>query len=394
MSNALSDRRRLAALRGTGLLDEPPSEALDRLTKLATRMLGVPISVVSLIEESRQFYAANTGVGDPWASQRGSPLSHSFCKHVVETGEPIIVEDARLVDFLRDNLAIPDMGVIAYAGIPLDVGGEVIGTFCAVETSPKKWSAADIEALHTLADAAIAELNLREATRLLVAANKAKDELIGVVSHELRGPLTSIRGSLKLLEALPPNDPRVRQFTAMASRGTDRLLRLVDDLLDVERAESGQLKLDLRPVKVQKLFDDAQDATSGTAESAKVSVEFGATDASVIADPDRIVQVLVNLVTNAVKFSPVKSTVTVSATEHDGVVKISMRDEGRGIPPELLDEVFERFRQVAHGDGTTGKGAGLGLAISRAIVNQHGGRIWAENNPDRGASFHFELPSA
>ena len=399
MPNELSDPRRLAALRGTGLLDEPPSEALDRLTKLATRVLGVPISVVSLIEEGRQFYAANTGVGDPWSTQRGSPLSHSFCKHVVATGEPLIVEDARNVDFLKDNLAIPDMGVIAYAGIPLDVAGQCIGTFCAVETQPKKWSSADIEALRTLADAAIAELNLREATRLLadrekdlVNALETKDQLIGVVSHELRGPLTSIQGALRLIEAGPPEDGKTRQLVSMASRGADRLLRLVNDLLDVERAESGELKLDRKRVNVGKLFEDARDASHGMAEAAGVVVAFSDSNESVKCDPDRIVQVIVNLVGNAVKFSPRGSAVSVSAEGNGKVVRFRVRDQGRGIPADKLDVIFDRFVQVAHEDGTSRKGAGLGLAISKAIVGQHGGRIWAANNPDRGAAFYFELP--
>ena len=400
MSNALSDPRRLAALRGTGLLDEPPSEALDRLTKLATRLLGVPISVVSLIQESRQFYAANTGVGEPWASQRGTPLSHSFCKHVVETGDPLIVEDVRLVELLKDNLAISDMGVIAYAGIPLNVGGEVIGTFCAVETKPKKWSPADVEALRTLADAAIAELNLREATRLLadrekqlVQALETKDQLIGLVSHELRSPLTSIRGALTLMEARPSDDPKMRQLTALASRGTDRLMRLVDDLLDIERAESGQLKLDRRAVPVSELFAEAREGTTGVAEAARVSVLFDDSADSVNADPDRIVQVIVNLISNAVKFSPAGSTVLVSASRAGGTVRVAVRDHGRGIPLDKLSMIFDRFAQVAHEDGTSKKGAGLGLAISKAIVGQHGGRIWAENNPGQGAVFYFELPA-
>lgn len=400
MANSLSDRSRLAALRDTGLLDEPPSEALERLTRLATRLLGVPISVVSLIEDTRQFYAANTGVGDPWASQRGSPLSHSFCKHVVESGEPLIVEDARAVPLLKDNLAIPDMGIIAYAGIPLGVGGECIGTFCAVETRPKKWSQTDIESLKTLADAAMAELNLREANRLLaererelVSVLARKDELIGLVSHELRSPLTSISGALKLMEAQPAADPKTRQLTALASRGTNRLIRLVDDLLDIERAESGELALDLQRVSVNELFGDAEDATHGVAEAARVHVRFDGSDEIIVADRDRIVQVIVNLIGNAVKFSPPDTTVVVSAARCSGVVRFSVRDQGRGIPADKLEVVFERFRQIALEDGTKKKGAGLGLAICRAIVSQHGGRIWAENNSNGGAVFRFELPA-
>ena len=518
MANPITDKHRLAALRGTDLLDAPPSATFDRLTMLATKLLNVPVALVSLVDEHRQFFVSCPGLADPWASARETPHSHSFCQYVVATGDPLIIEDARLVDYLKTNLAIRDLGVIAYAGIPLRLAtGEVLGSFCAIDTRSRKWTEGDLEALQTLADAAMAELDLREATKLIAdrerqlgvlldnseelvcsfgrrgeiiyvnrawrevlgytteealelrsvdlvapeyrpsflavveqlraghsvsayeaelltkdgrrvycrgralpsvyhdevtridalffdvtaardaefaraTADKMKNELIGLVSHELRSPLTTIRGALRLMEAQKTEDPRSKQLTAMAARGADRLLRLVDDLLDIERADSGVMKLDRREIAAGMLLTEARDATSGVAESTGVRVEIEPTTVPVIADADRLVQVFVNLVTNAAKFSPRGSTVLLRAIRTGTTTHFSVRDRGRGIPADKLEVIFERFQQVAHEDSTVKRGAGLGLAICRAIVTQHGGRIWAENNEGGGSTFHVEIP--
>ena len=118
IESAVQDRDRLDALRRTGLLDSAPEECFDRLTRLASRFLGVPIALISLVDEKREFFKSCVGLPEPWASERETPLSRSFCQHVVNRAEPLIVEDAREHPLVWDNLAIPDLGVIAYAGIP------------------------------------------------------------------------------------------------------------------------------------------------------------------------------------------------------------------------------------------------------------------------------------
>src|SRR6058998_2311667 len=118
-ASALRDPDRLAALRATALLDSEPEEGFDRLTRLATRVLDVPVALVSLVDEDRQFFKACIGLAEPWSSQRGTPLTHSFCQHAVASAEPLTIEDAREHPLVRENLAIRDLDVIAYAGFPL-----------------------------------------------------------------------------------------------------------------------------------------------------------------------------------------------------------------------------------------------------------------------------------
>jgi two-component system CheB/CheR fusion protein len=162
--NALDGASRLEALRSTGALDSPPEENFDRLTRLAARLLRCPVALVSLVDADRQFFKSCFGLPEPWQSRRQTPLSHSFCQHAVTSGQPLIIEDARRHPLVKDNGAVTDLGVIAYAGIPLrSASGEVLGSFCAIDTRPRQWTGDEIETLQALAGAVEAELELRRA---------------------------------------------------------------------------------------------------------------------------------------------------------------------------------------------------------------------------------------
>jgi diguanylate cyclase (GGDEF)-like protein/PAS domain S-box-containing protein len=167
----LGDRERLIALKATSLMDAASEPALDRLTRLAARLLGVPVAIVSLVDEHRQFFTSAFGLGEPWASRRQTPLTHSFCKHVVGSGSPLLVDDAREHPELKHNLAIDELGVIAYAGMPLLADDDqVLGAFCVIDSAPRSWSATDVETLRELAAAARSELALRVKVSALNAA--------------------------------------------------------------------------------------------------------------------------------------------------------------------------------------------------------------------------------
>jgi diguanylate cyclase (GGDEF)-like protein len=148
----IEDGARLAALRDTGLLDQPGEERLERLNRLALELLGVPVSLVSFVAEDRQFFVSQVGMAEPLATERETPLSHSFCRHVVERDAPLVVDDARKHPLVADNLAVRDLDVIAYAGVPVRVaGGEALGAFCAVDATPKQWTERDLAVLADLA---------------------------------------------------------------------------------------------------------------------------------------------------------------------------------------------------------------------------------------------------
>jgi signal transduction histidine kinase len=172
------------------------------------------------------------------------------------------------------------------------------------------------------------------------------------------------------------------------------MLRLVNDLLDLERLESSSSTLSMACVSMQALAADAIATLTPLAQEAGVELVDQSTEVDARADRDRIEQVLLNLVGNAIKFSPPGGHVTVAIRERDGWIEVDVVDEGRGIPEDRLKTLFRRFAQIDLDDARRKKGAGLGLAISRAIIDQHGGRIWAENGASGGSVFRFTLPAA
>lgn len=159
VTRAVKDVKRLASLRATGLLDSEPDERFDGLARVAARVLNAPVALVSLVDADRQFFKACFGLAEPLASQRETPLSHSFCQHAVAAKQPLIVDDAREDPALRDNVAIQDMDVIAYAGIPLIASdGEALGTLCVIDDKPRHWRPEETSLLQEIAATVVAQI--------------------------------------------------------------------------------------------------------------------------------------------------------------------------------------------------------------------------------------------
>ena len=225
---------------------------------------------------------------------------------------------------------------------------------------------------------------------------RMKNEFLSVVSHELRTPLTSIRGSLGLLAGgkLGELPPRADSLVGIALQSSERLTRLINDLLDIERIEAGTRPMEIAALDACELLRKAATSIEGLAAATRVRVEVGDCAGRVLADEDRIMQTLTNLLGNAIKYSPADSVVVLDATERPDHVLFRVTDRGRGIPQDKLETVFERFEQVDSSDAREKGGTGLGLAISRGIVERHGGRIWAESDLGSGTTVLFTLPSA
>jgi signal transduction histidine kinase/CheY-like chemotaxis protein len=226
------------------------------------------------------------------------------------------------------------------------------------------------------------------------AVERMKDEFVSIVSHELRTPLTSIRGALGLLAGgrLGEVSPKAARMLDIAVSNTDRLVRLINDILDMERMESGQVTLNRQLCDIDDAMSQAIEAIRPMADKAGVLLECKPWPGVVLADPDRLAQTFANLLSNAIKFSPAGSTVTLSATDVPGFVEFEVADRGRGIPADKLELIFERFQQVDASDSREKGGSGLGLPICRSIVRQHGGEIRAESTPGSGSRFRFTIP--
>jgi PAS domain S-box-containing protein len=226
------------------------------------------------------------------------------------------------------------------------------------------------------------------------AINQLKDEFISTVSHELRTPLTSIHGALGLLNSgvLGPVNDKAANLLRIAYANSERLTRLINDILDLERLQSGREPLNFRPVQLAEIVDQAIDGIMPVAYAAGVQIVQDSSRVEIVAHPDRILQVITNLLSNAVKFSPSGTTISVVLSPGSQGVTLSVIDQGRGIPADKLETIFGRFQQIHSSDARQKGGSGLGLAICRSIVLKHSGRIWAERNPDSGSTFHVFLP--
>jgi signal transduction histidine kinase len=390
----LHDPARLAELHATGLLDTLPEESFDRVTRVAADALAAPLALVNLVDDRRQF-AKSCFAPAGWPDAREAPLADSYCKWAVASGAVLSIGDAALDPRVAGSAMLREAGVRAYLGAPLAVNGFVLGTLCVADFAPRHWTERDARVLDDLASCVVTEVQLRLDIRRRGEVERIKDELMSVVSHELRTPLTSIRGSLGLLASgkLGPLSPQGERMVRIATQNADRLVRLIGDMLDLERLESGMLELERAWTDAADVVRRAADTLRPAATEAGVGVETAIpAGLRVRVDADRVEQVILNLLSNAVKFSPAGSWVRVTAERRGAEVLFAVVDRGRGIPAAQLERVFERFHQVDSSDARQKGGTGLGLAICRSIVQQHGGRIWAASEPGVGSTFFFTLP--
>jgi len=327
-----------------------------------------------------------------------------------ENGVPRIVEAneafSRMVGYSRQELRGEDFSLITHPDDLSDLaemGQEVALGQDSIAREPRclrkdgstMWGSLTVSVLRDEAGVPRYAIGMLEDITRRKTAERVKDEFVSMVGHELRTPLTSIRGSLGLLEGgmMGVLSEEATEMLGTAVSNADRLVRLINDILDVERIDAGRADLDLSPVPAAELVRQSIQVLDAVAGEAGVTIQVEADGGpTVLADEDRIVQTLTNLIGNAIKFSERGGTITVGAMPGPDHVVFTVHDAGRGIPADRLESVFDRFSQVDASDARERGGTGLGLAIARGIVEQHGGRIWAESTVGRGATFRFTLP--
>ena len=228
------------------------------------------------------------------------------------------------------------------------------------------------------------------------AIEQMKSEFVSVASHEMRTPLTSIHGVLKLMATghLGTFTDRGQEMIQIAVRNTDRLVRLINDVLDLERMESGREIIEREQATSAELISQAVNLTKEMAQQQQITIITQPKSLDLWVDCDRILQTLTNLLSNAIKFSSSGSKVWITVKKQGNEIMFMVKDQGRGIPPDKLETIFERFQQVDASDSRKKGGTGLGLAICRHIVEQHGGRIWVKSILGKGSTFFFTIPQS
>jgi signal transduction histidine kinase len=244
---------------------------------------------------------------------------------------------------------------------------------------------------------ALLDAVLFETGNRLMELETFKRELVSIVSRELRTPLLSISSALELFSTgmLGELTDKGKNRLKHAQLEADRLIRLINDLLDIEKMDAGKFVLDFSEHRVSDLLETSASAAAQLAEAKSISLEIRNQDADqvIFVDRDRLCQVFINLLSNAIKYSPENGSIVITAEKpEDGQIKFSIIDQGRGIPEELRQRIFDRFVQVEKADATERGGTGLGLAICKAIVDQHGGEIGVDSQMGVGSTFWFRIP--
>lgn len=387
----LSHRERLASLERTGLMGSPPEEAFDRLTRLAARMLRAPVSLVTFLDDKRQFFKSTAGVPPKEIrTTREAPVSHSFCQYVVRSGHPLAVNDAREHPLLRTSPAIDEQNAIAYCGVPIsDRQGYVLGTLCVLDDEPREWGDADVTALTELAGAAVAEIHLRVLAGDLGATNEALRDLIATTSHDIRSALSVIVGFAALLRRDNDISPEEgKEFADLIHKSARHANRLIAELLQVSKLQAGVVESQPAVVHLASAVELARRQSERPASEVVSEVPD---DLQVIADHDHLHRILTNLIANASKYG--RPPVSVIAGDVGGRALIHVADEGPGVPPELVPHLFEKFRRGENARSLNPDGAGLGLTIVAGLAKINGGSVWYEPNSPKGARFTVELPA-
>jgi signal transduction histidine kinase len=323
---------------------------------------------------------------------------------VLATGRPLrtdrYAEDGRITGEYAER--VREAGAIAVMAVPVLIAGSVEGLLYVLNASPRAFTGHEEAVLQRLADhAAIAIQNGRlfareQAARAEAeAANRTKDQFLATLSHELRTPLTALVGWVRLLKGGQLDEGLRQRALESIDRNARAQAQLVDDLLDVSRIVSGQLRLETRLIDPATIVTAALDAVRPAAGLKRIALQItvGASPRAILADPDRLHQVLANLLGNALKFTPEGGRIDVGLAHAHDRIEITVQDNGQGIGPDFLPHVFDRFRQA---DMTTTKphgGLGLGLAIVRHLVELHGGTVRAHSlGEGQGATFTVPLP--
>ena len=399
-SSHRSSLLRLQTLNETGLLEGDPEgsnhEDLDTLTALVCRLLEVPVALVTLIADDRQIFASQVGLSGPWATLGQTPLSHSFCQYTLGSAEPLLIEDARLRPLVTHNAAISDLGVVAYAGIPLTLeGGETLGTLCAIDSEPRTWSDADVALLRRLARLAADQLSLKRALKLEARRVREREELLTLAAHELRNPLAVLIGMGELLEEYPveaPLGPSGRELVGHLRQASTRIHDLLGRILDTAAFERGGLILKKESFDFAAMVRRVVEEMGRSLVRHTLRLSMDLENNALEGDAIRMEQVLRNLLTNAIKYSPQGGTVEVQLTQTVELCCVEVRDQGMGIPQTAFDTLFDRFSRVRGGESEGMGGLGLGLYVVEQVIRGHGGRVEVESTPGVGSMFRICLP--
>jgi signal transduction histidine kinase/CheY-like chemotaxis protein len=388
-----NEEARLKALLDYDVLDTEEERVFDDLTLLASEICNTPISLISLVDPKRQWFKSVVGL-----AAKETPRDIAFCAHAINQQTLFEVEDA-LADkrFFDNPLVSDDPKIRFYAGTPLlTPEGYAIGTLCVIDKIPRKLTEFQANALAILGRNVISQMELRRKIKLLKEQDKNKTDFLSNMSHELRTPLNAIISFSRLLiqdqNSALLND-KFKQYLGHIDYSGKRLLSVINTILDINKIEAGMMSLELGQCNIRELFSQLQGMLTISAEEKHVNLQVKIAPevpAIVLIDEAKLGQIVINLVSNAIKFSPSYKTVNVEMSCTEERLRLIVQDHGIGICQADKVKLFGKFQQV--GNNKNNQGSGLGLAITKGLVELMRGNIKVQSEPQFGSTFSVELP--
>ena len=405
---SLDNSDRLDVLVELGLLDSLPEESFDRYTRITAALLKAEVSLVSLVDDRRQFFKSQVGLPSPYDKIRETPLTHSFCQFVVREGAPLVIEDARTDERLCDNGAIRDLGVISYLGMPItSQEGFLLGSLCAINSHPRIWTEEEQRVLADLAAAVSGEVHLRQSELTLKKSldhlqemEGQRDKSLHMLVHDLRNPAAAIVSLTDLVGSTAPELTTEQQTLLHHCReSAESLLTMIGELLVINKVQADNAENSRADISVSSLLRHAARMTWPLLNDGviRLSVDYPENGGCISADGNQIQRVLQNLLTNATKFSPANSEISLSARPDqlngEEGFRFEVRDEGPGVPDIEKEAIFEEYFSGSVEAKRGMQSFGIGLAFCKMAVEAHHGQIGVKDALGGGSIFYFFLPT-
>ncbi len=395
-----NENERLLELESYSILDTLPEKEYDEITFLASQICGTPISLISLIDDKRQWFKSNYGL-----EVRETARELAFCAHAINDQENIfIVPDSRIDERFSDNpLVTNNPFVVFYAGIPLvSPKGHALGTLCVIDNEPRHLDASQINALKILANQLMRLLELRlsimdlqKSEEHLKRLNATKDKLFSIIGHDLREPIGTLKPLLDfLLKSSDLSDTEnVKKVLRMIQKSSTSAYNLMENILAWARSQLDEISYSPEEIKLSGLIKTTVDLFKESLQSKNISISIQIpNDTLLYADRNMLMTVFRNLISNAIKFTPEGKSIEIISIEMDNHHQIEIKDQGIGMDADRISKLFDKTEYTST-YGTNGeKGNGIGLLLCKDFIERNGGTLNVESEIDKGSAFIFSIP--
>ena len=377
-----------------GLVDSAPESSFDNLTKLASNILGAPVSLVSIVDfdGDRQVFKSQIGLGEPWASKRQTPLSHSFCQHVVLNNEALVVENASEHALVKDNLAVRDLNVAAYLGMPVySPNGQPLGALCVIDNVPRSWSSSNIENLTDLARCVSDVIGLKGELLTNERLRQEQRDFAYGLSHDLKAPVNTlnmlIQEFIEDRKELKSDEQTLLNVALSCAQRITTQIEAISRYTRTLKMSESHVPVDLN-ILCSEILSDLHTGICAT----QADIDCGQLP-TITANRAQMNQLFQSLLTNALTYQPVgqqpviniHSSINTAHRFHE----IHISDNGIGIASEHLDRIFRIFGRLHTQQDHPG--AGIGLTLCRRVAINHGGSLRVSSVPGSGSTFTLRL---